>query len=70
MPDGFAVGVYFYSVNFIDDYGNSKTDSITFTVGEKLEGAIPIGNFFLIFIGFSVIGLLFVKKRQIFRESR
>ena len=70
IPDGFAVGVYVYRVNFIDDYGNSKTDSITFTVGEKPGGAIPIGNYFLIFIGFSVIGLIFAKKRQIVRESR
>ena len=33
-------------------------------------GPIPIGNYFLIFIGFSVIGLIFAKKRQIIRESR
>ncbi len=32
--------------------------------------AIPFGNSFLIFIGFSVICLIFTKKRQIVRESR
>jgi hypothetical protein len=31
---------------------------------------IPFGNSFLVFIGFSVICLIFAKKRQIVRESK
>jgi len=33
IPDSLAVGVYIYTVNFTDDYGNSIIDSVTFTVG-------------------------------------
>ena len=32
IPDGFALGVYVYTVNFTDNYGNFITDSVTFTV--------------------------------------
>jgi hypothetical protein len=32
IPDGFGVGSYFYTINFTDDYGNSISDSFTFTV--------------------------------------
>jgi hypothetical protein len=34
IPDGFAVGVYVYIINFTDDYGNNITDSIDFAVGD------------------------------------
>ena len=32
IPNGFAVGVYIYTVNFIDDSDNSISDSVTFMV--------------------------------------
>jgi hypothetical protein len=34
IPDGFALGVYIYTINFTDDYGNSITDSVAFAVGD------------------------------------
>jgi hypothetical protein len=34
VPDGFSLGVYVYTVNFMDDYGNIITESVTFTVGD------------------------------------
>ena len=40
IPDGFAVGVYVYMVNFTDDYDNSIIDSITFTVGDTTNPSI------------------------------
>jgi len=67
IPDGFEEGVYLYTVNFTDDYGNSISNTVRVTITER---AIPFGNFFLIFIGLSVICLIFTKKRQIIRESR
>ena len=66
IPDGFSPGVYTYKITFTDESGNSVLDTVTVTI----RGAIPFGNFFLIFIGFSVICLIFAKKRQIVRESR
>ncbi len=66
IPDGFAPGVYTYNITFTDESGNSISNTVTVTI----RGAIPFGNSFLIFIGFSVICLIFTKKRQIVRESR
>ncbi|TKJ20717.1 MAG: hypothetical protein CEE42_14605 [Promethearchaeota archaeon Loki_b31] len=66
IPDGFAPGVYMYKITFTDESGNSLSNTVTVTI----RGAIPFGNSFLIFIGFSVICLIFAKKRQIVRESR
>jgi hypothetical protein len=40
IPNGFAVGVYVYTVNFTDDYGNLITDSVTFTVGDTTNPVI------------------------------
>jgi predicted amidohydrolase len=40
IPDGFAVGVYVYTVNFTDDYDNFITDSVTFTVGDTTNPTI------------------------------
>jgi len=71
LPDSFAVGVYTYSITFIDESGNSISDTVIVTILDATpEGGIPFSNLFLIFIGFSVICLIFVKKRQIARESR
>jgi len=52
------------------------SDTVTVTINsiddddEPPGGVIPFGNFFLIFIGVSVICLIFTKKRQIIREPR
>ena len=40
IPDGLTVGVYFYTINFTDVYGNSKIDSITFTVEDTTNPTI------------------------------
>ncbi|MHA1749462.1 MAG: hypothetical protein ACTSYF_12550, partial [Promethearchaeota archaeon] len=76
IPNGFAPGVYTYNITFTDESGNSISNTVTVTINsiddddDPPGGAIPFGNFFLIFIGFSVICLIFTKKRQIARESR
>ena len=44
IPDGFGLGVYTYTVNFTDDYGNSITDSVTFTVEDTTVPHISIAQ--------------------------
>jgi hypothetical protein len=70
IPDGFALGVYTYNITFTDESGNSISNTVTVTIVDDDGGGIPFGNFFLIFIGLSVIFLIFAKKRQIVREFR
>ena len=73
IPDGFAAGVYTYNITFSDESGNSISDTVTVTINSGVPsppaGGIPFGNVFLIFIGISVIYLIFAKKRKIFRKS-
>ena len=69
IPDGFFPGVYMYNITFADESGNSISDTVTVTIN-SIGDVIPFGNSFLIFIGFSVVCLIFAKKRQIVRESR
>jgi len=66
IPDGFAPGVYTYNITFTDESENSISNIVTVTIRE----VIPFGNFFLVFIGLSVICLIFIIKRQIVRESK
>jgi len=40
IPDGFALGVYIYIINFTDDYGNSIINSTTFTVDDTINPTI------------------------------
>ncbi|MBA7584344.1 hypothetical protein ES708_26297 [subsurface metagenome] len=74
IPDGFDPGVYTYNITFTDESGNSISNIVTVTINsiddEPPGGAIPFGNFFLIFIGLSVVCLIFTKKRQFVRESK
>ncbi|KKN43244.1 hypothetical protein LCGC14_0705050 [marine sediment metagenome] len=73
IPDDFAVGTNTYNVTFTDESGNSLSDTVNVIVIESTGtagGSIPFGNLFLIFIGFDVICLIFIKKRQIFQKSR
>jgi len=73
IPDGFTPGVYTYNITFTDESGNSISNTVTVTIVDDDEtpgGVIPFGNFFLIFIGLSVICLIFTKKRQIVLESK
>jgi len=69
IPDGFDIGVYIYTVNFTDDYGNSITDSVTFTV-EDDGGGISGANFEMILIlsiG-TVVSIIILKKKN-FRSN-
>ncbi len=76
IPDDFAVGNYTYTITFTDENGNSLSDTVKVTINLIADGSqspgrsIPFGNYFLIFIGFGVICLIFIKKRQIIQESR
>jgi hypothetical protein len=40
IPDGLVSGIYFYTVNFTDDYGNSIVDSFIFTVEDTTSPTI------------------------------
>jgi len=40
IPDGFAVGIYVYTVNFTDTEGNYVIDSVTFTVEDTTNPVI------------------------------
>ncbi len=64
---------FIYNITFTDESGNSISNTVMVTIvdddDETPGGTIPFGNF-LIFIGLSVISLIFAKKRQIFREPR
>ena len=62
---GYAIGVYVSGDYAYVADGNSGLAVIGF-----FNPIIPFGNSFLIFIGFSVIYLIFTKKRQIVREAR
>ncbi|KKM01572.1 hypothetical protein LCGC14_1793100, partial [marine sediment metagenome] len=54
IPDGFAVGVYVYTINFTDDYGNSIIDSITFTVEDTTNPVITVSpNNFTVEYGYT-----------------
>ncbi|MBA7607208.1 hypothetical protein ES703_14366 [subsurface metagenome] len=67
IPDGFAVGIYVYTINFTDTEGNYVTDSVTFTVegdGDGAGAAISFGNYYLIFLVIGIISLAFVQKRR------
>ena len=75
IPDSLAAGVYVYTVTFTDEYNNFISNSVTVTINSGGENVpppttIPFGNVFLVFIGLSVVYLIFAKKRQMFRESR
>jgi len=72
IPDGFAAGVYTYSITFTDGSGNSVSDTVTVTVaasGEPPTDGIPFGNFFLVFIGLGIFCLIASEKRNIVRKS-
>ena len=68
IPDGLTSGVYTYNITFLDQSGNSVSDTVTVTITP--EEIIPFGNFFLIFIGLSVIYLIYAKKRKIVSKPR
>jgi len=69
---GFPPGIYTYCITFTDQSGNSISDTVTVTiveVDETPKGEIPFGNYFLIFMGLSVITLIITKKRKIVGKS-
>lgn len=68
VPDGLAVGEYFYTVNFTDDYGNYIADTVILTIEVPIvsEPGIP-GYELPIVIGAFVIasiGLICVIKKK------
>jgi hypothetical protein len=72
IPLGFAVGFYTYNITFTDENGNSVSSivGVTITAVTPPEEGIPFGYTFLIFVGLSVIYLLFAKKKKILQETR
>jgi hypothetical protein len=42
ISDGFGVGSYIYIINFTDDYGNSITDSVNFSVEDTTDPIISV----------------------------
>ncbi len=74
IPDGIAVGNYTYTITFTDESGNSISESVTIIINSDGNptpgGSIPFGNFFWIYIGFTIICLIFVKKHKLIHESR
>lgn len=74
IPDGLPAGDYVYTATFTDESGNFISNSVTVTINEGSgtpapAGGVPFGNYFLLFIGLSVICLIFVKKRQMHNKA-
>ena len=69
FPDGLASGVYTFNITLTDGSGNSASHFITVTITGGEGGAIPFGNYFLIFIGMSICYLLLSKKHKILKKS-
>jgi len=72
IPDGLISGAYTYEITFTDDYGNSITSSVTFTVNEPVEppsGEISFGNYFLVFMGLGVVCLVLIKIQKLTHKS-
>ncbi|GAG79893.1 unnamed protein product, partial [marine sediment metagenome] len=44
IPNGFALGVYTYTVNFTDDYRNFIIDSVTLTIEDTIAPIITINS--------------------------
>jgi hypothetical protein len=54
IPDGFEVGSYVYVVTFLDDYGNSITDSVNFSVEDTTDPIIAVSpNNFTVEYGYT-----------------
>jgi len=75
IPDGLPAGVYVYTVTFTDENNNIISDTVTVTINSSGSpappvGGVPFGNFYLLFIGLSIVCLIFAKKRQMVRASR
>ncbi|MHA1111501.1 MAG: hypothetical protein ACTSRE_10400, partial [Promethearchaeota archaeon] len=67
IPDGLAPGEYTYTIIVMDDYGNSNSIEVTFTVTEKRR--IPFGNTFLLVAGLSTIGLVVITIRKLRKRA-
>jgi len=74
IPDYLDAGVYVYTVTFTDEHNNFISDTVTVTINPGTpaapEGGVPFGNYFLLFIGLSVICLILAKKRKIVAKNR
>ena len=74
IPEYLDPGVYVYTVTFTDEHNNFISDTVTVTVNSGTPavpaGGVPFGNYFLLFIGLSVICLILAKKRKIVAKNR
>ena len=73
FPTGHAKRVYVsgeYAYLAVGSSGLAVIDVSNPTNPGASEGEIPFGNYFLIFIGLSVICLIFTKKRQTDLKAR
>ncbi|MHA1706316.1 MAG: hypothetical protein ACTSUX_09545 [Promethearchaeota archaeon] len=68
VPEGLISGDYIFIINFTDDYGNSITDSVKFTVKEVKQGypqiAIPFGNAYLFYMIIGIFVLIIIQQKK------
>ncbi|MHA1375254.1 MAG: LVIVD repeat-containing protein [Promethearchaeota archaeon] len=68
IPEGLSVGEHFFTINFTDLAGNFVIDTVKITVKEDTpvvdDPQIPFGNWYLIFLGISIIALVLIQKRK------
>jgi hypothetical protein len=68
IPDDLAAGVYVFNITVTDSSGNSASATITVTVNNPTGGEIPLGNYFFLFLGISIICLLIATKYKKIRK--
>jgi len=68
IPEGLSVGEHFFTINFTDLAGNFATDTVKITIQEENPveppSSIPFGNWFLVFMTISIIGLVFIQNKR------
>ena len=69
IPDDLAAGVYVYTVTFTDAYGNSISNSVTFTV-EDDGGGIPGASFeIILLVSIGTVASIVIMKRKKYRSN-
>ncbi|MGM0470124.1 MAG: hypothetical protein ACQERB_15095 [Promethearchaeati archaeon] len=68
LPEGLSVGEHFFTINFTDLAGNFATDTVKITIQEENgvdpPSSIPFGNWFLVFMTISIIGIVFIQNKR------
>lgn len=68
------IGIYNYTIGYFDNSDNSGIpDTVKVTIQASIEDGgfvISFGNYYLIFIGFSIISLIIIKKRKFLRRIK